>query len=221
MNLPFATCAFALFLISFVAVVVQAHEHDNITAHEHADHDHAHHHDCGNPDSTPEEMNRARQNEIEMFGISVAEMNFNDLSDVVASAAATKVNGTVLGRSMRGSGLRRKLQFQPAYTLIGLPMVYHVLKNQGSGNVAANDVQLEHVTFITNTLYNIYDKSTQTSVQWATFKTDEIIRHEDRISGDCGDIGKDTRRDIIKRVPDWEFKVCKPNLFFPMLYDSR
>ena len=92
-------------------------------------------------------------------------------------------------------------------------MVYHVLKNQGSGNVAANDVQLEHVTSITNTLYNIYDKSTQTSVQWATFKTHEIIRHEDRISGDCGDISRDTRREIVRRVPDWEFKVCKPNLF--------
>ena len=215
MNLPFATCAFALFFISFVAFVVQAHGNDNITTHEHdADHDHAHHHDCGNPDSTPEEMNRARQNEIEMFGISVAEMNFNDLTNVVASAAATKVNGTVLGQPMGGgSGLRRKLQAQGAYTLIGLPMVYHVLINQGSGNVAANDAQLEHVTSITNTLYNIYDKSTQTSVQWATFKTDKIIRHEDRISGDCGDISRDTRREIVRRVPDWEFKVCKPNLF--------
>ena len=73
-------------------------------------------------------------------------------------------------------------QLTAQYTLEQIPIVYHILANQDQGapgSPTATHAQLEFMTQKTNELFNIYDKSSQTHLQWASFKYNSRIVHTD------------------------------------------
>ena len=150
--------------------------------------------DCGNPDPTQDDDARARQNEIKTFA---------DLSNIVQNVAASK-----------GKGKRKSLRslLSAECTLVDVPLVYRVLTGQSkpgstAGPVRATAAQLEFMTNKTNELFNIYDKASQNSVQWASFVNTETLYHTDSISKDCASLSKKDYDNIIKDVSEWEFKM--------------
>ena len=144
----------------------------SVQAHGHNGHD-----GCGTHDTTPEQDEHSRSNEVKMYGKSIADMSRSEVSAIHSSTVAT---ANSKGKGKGGPfQLRRDLQSAPEYVLEKVPIVWHILTNQGSGRVDATDLQIDWAMNITNKLYNIYDKTTGQSVQWASFTKDSVIRHND------------------------------------------
>lgn len=168
-------------------------------------------HDCANPDPTPEDEVRSRRNEVAMFGKAGNEMSRSDLSAIAMGAAASRDD--VAGKPPK---LRRGLQGANGYTLVNMPVVYHVLTGQwitktdatlNAVRPSATAKQIEFMTRTTNELYKVYDKATHTSFQFASFVTDSIIEHPETRNKDCNRLNNKDYSDIINGVPDWQFKL--------------
>ena len=176
------------------------------TVHAHAEHAHGPG-DCGNPDPSQDDEARAIANEIKTFGKPGNQLSRSELSGIVQSA---KNKGkTPPPFSLRNRNLQ---EIDPSYILVDIPLVYHVLTGQykpdsSAGPVTATAAQLEFMTAKTNELYNIYDKPTQTSVQWASFNNTETIYHTDVIEADCSSLTAANYDSIIKDVDEWQFKM--------------
>jgi hypothetical protein len=96
-----------------------------------------------------------------------------------------------------------------SYTLRGLPVVYHILQNNdngGTGNPSATAAQLEFMTNMTNRLYNIYDKTSKTTVQWANFVTSKVLVHTQSLNYDCDKLSYNDFYTIVTKVSEWQFK---------------
>ncbi len=105
-----------------------------------------------------------------------------------------------------------------SYTLRGLPVVYHILQNNnngGTGNPSATAAQLEFMTNMTNRLYNIYDKTSKTTVQWANFVTSQVLVHTQSLNYDCDNLSYNDFYTIVTKVSEWQFKfhaiICESN----------
>jgi hypothetical protein len=105
-----------------------------------------------------------------------------------------------------------------AYTLRGLPIVYHILQNNnngGTGNSIATAAQLDFATNMTNRLYTIYDKTTKTSLNWATFVTSQTVVHTQSINYNCDDLSNNDFQNIVTKVSEWQIKlhtiICESN----------
>lgn len=164
-----------------------------------------HGNDCANPDPSEDDRAKARAAEIKTFGKPGEEMTRGELSDIVQSLVERGKNGNK-------PTLRRNLQLEAAYTLKDVPIVHHVLTKQGiSGSNAAppsaTAAQLDFLTTKTNELFNIYDKLSKTSIQWASF-VHEVIYHDDfPLTKDCNNLSLEDYNNIIKDSPEWEFKL--------------
>jgi Pregnancy-associated plasma protein-A len=89
--------------------------------------------------------------------------------------------------------------------------------------------QRDFATNETNRLYNIYDKQSKQSIQFASFVTSDTIVHRNfTFKGDCDDLSDAQIKSIVTRAVDWQFKmhvvVCEFALFsglasFPFDYD--
>lgn len=172
-------------------------------------------HDCGNPHPTKEDDASGVANEIAVFGKPGSDMTRAELTAMVKSAAASRAK---IGHKGNPNFLRRNLQTNPAWTLVDVPIVYHVLTQQhipkanatlDAVRPSATAAQIEFMTNMTNKLYNIYDKNSQTSVQWASFVTDQVIYHNDLIiNGDCDNaLSSSNYNSIIQDATDWQFKL--------------
>jgi Pregnancy-associated plasma protein-A len=107
------------------------------------------------------------------------------------------------------------------YQLRDIPIVYHVLPNQDNGGPGIPSLTLLQAAFATNTtnkLFTIYDRQSKESIEFATFRTSEIIEHADiSFDGDCGALSAGLIRDIVASTSDWMFQfhaiVCESNQF--------
>jgi Pregnancy-associated plasma protein-A len=120
-------------------------------------------------------------------------MTVNDFSSVVTSLLSSNVNGGSLFR------------------LVNIPLVYHILPNQdngGSSSPSMTDAQRDFATQMTNKSYNIYDKKSKKSVQFASFVTDQTITHDDFVSKtDCQSLSSSDWSSIVTKADDWQFKM--------------
>ena len=67
-----------------------------------------------------------------------------------------------------------------AYQLVDMPIVFRILPHQnngGLGNPLMTRRQRDFAINMTNQLYNVDDKHTKTSVQFATFVANQTIVH--------------------------------------------
>ena len=188
-------------LAAIISISAANYSIQSVHAHGHNGHD-----GCGTHDSTPEQDERSRLNEVEMYGKSIADMSRKEISTIHSSTVAIakgKGNDVVPPPFQ----LRRDLQTTPVgYSLVGVPIVWHILTNQGSGRVDASDLQIDYAMNITNKLYNIYDKATGQSVQWASFTKDSVIRHTNGYRGiDCSSSSIDFRS-LVESVDNWQYK---------------
>lgn len=153
-------------------------------------------------------------------------MSKEEFSELVKSAASSKDRN-------KSYQSRRNLQLNPEYTLVDLPVVTHVLTQQDNGDTSgsptATAAQITHFTKMTNQFFNIYDKVSQTSVQWATFVESETIYHDTLVMDkDCNSLNVTDYTNIVTAAADWQFKlhniVCESNRFsgkasYPWNYD--
>lgn len=189
--------------------------------------------DCGNPIPSQADKARAVANEISVFGKPGNQLTRQELSHLVQSTAAkSKGPHPPPFEGGEGRGLRSLQGTDPAYTLVDIPLVYHVLVGQSkpgsnAGPVRATADQLEFMTNKTNELYKIYDKMSKTSVQWASFVNNQTIYHPDVINADCDSLTNSNYASIIKAVDEWQFKlhviICESTLWsgvasFPSSY---
>jgi hypothetical protein len=91
-------------------------------------------------------------------------------------------------------------------------VVYHVLTKQdngdGSGSPTATSAQINFMNHMTNKLFTVYDKVSQTSVAWATFVVSDIIYHDNlTLDKDCGSLSDSDVSNIITGVNEWQFKL--------------
>jgi len=181
------------------AIIATTSSIKSIQAHDHNGHD-----GCGTHDTTPQQDARSRSNEVKMYGKTIADMTRDELSTIhSATVAVAKGKGKGLPFQLRS----RNLQSAPEYTLVGMPIVWHILTNQGSGRVDATDLQIDYAMNITNKLYNIYDKFTGQSVQWASFTKDSVLRHTDNYLGiDCNSVSSIDFQSLVESVPNWQYK---------------
>ena len=170
---------------------------------------------------------RARNNEIKTFGKSANDMSSQEFSELVMSAATHKDDHHHHLRK------RRNLQLNPEYTLVNLPVVTHILTQQDNGDASgspkATAAQITFLTKMVNQFFNIYDKVSKTSVQWASFVESETIHHDIlTIDKDCNGLNMTDYTQIIPTVDDWQFKmhhiICESNRFsgkasYPWNYD--
>jgi hypothetical protein len=145
---------------------------------------------------------------------SYSDMGRDEFSAMVQSLA--KHNKPNL--KLRGNN--RQLQLNPDYLLVDMPIVYHILVNQnnnGIGSPSATQLQLNFMTAMTNKLYEVYDKSTLTSVNWATFVEDPSspIEHTGTFNKDCGSLTDLEIQNIVSAAPEWQYKlhciICESN----------
>ena len=189
------------------------------------------HHDCGSPEPTDNDRARADANMIKTFGKTGDDMSRMDLSNIVKGVAAKiKLEGKLGAASNEGEGgddlsigiddagdlWNRNLALTPAYSLVNLPIVYHVLTGQhipkpnnptqDAVRPSATVQQLAFMTEQTNKLYKIYDKVSKSSVQWASFVHDRTIYHNNYIfNDDCGSLSD--YNSIVTKAPEWQFKL--------------
>jgi len=191
------------------------------------------HHDCGSPEPTEDDKARADANMIKTFGKIGDDMSKLDLSAVVKGVAArNKADGMIMATgedAIASNGnvgdaidideaadlWSRNLQLSPTYSLVDLPIVYHVLTGQyiPKSNSTLNAIrpsatakQLAFMTEQTNKIYNIYDKVSKQSVQWASFVHNQTIYHNNYIfANDCGNLSDYTS--IVTKTPEWQFKL--------------
>lgn len=194
--------------------------------------DHLSEKDCGNPVPSEEHILQSQQNEIHILGSRGSALSIEDLSGVVSKLAKRQkrrqeLNGAeefvydVAAAIASSSGSSEPLSSAAsavAYTLRGLPIVYHILQNNdngGMGNPTATAAQLEFTTNMTNRLYTIYDKTTKTSVEWATFVTSQTVNHTQSINYDCSKLTNTDYQNIVTKVSQWQFKlhaiICESN----------
>lgn len=229
-------------LISCLAYTKVAFAHD--------DEDSSFVHDCGLPDPNDEIIYEAMENEIEMYGKPGSEMTRGELSELVTTLALghhkhrENSDNTTTSKKHHKFDLKSRTLPQdyapPLYKLVNLPIVYHILANQGNATDRCNstaspirvtDAQLEFMTNMTNRLYNIYDKVNQTSVQWASFVwSDTIVHNEDTFNVECNKLTVSNFTAIVTKVEDWEFKIhviiCSSNSWsgiasFPSYYSAN
>ncbi len=189
-------------------------------------------HDCASPELTDSDRARADANMIKTFGKIGDDLSKLDLSAVVKGVAARKHNDgmvMVMGEDAIASKENegdvavdeadlwsRNLQlFNPTYSLVNLPIVYHVLTGQyiPKSNATLNAIrpsatakQLAFMTEQTNKLYNINDKVSKQSVQWASFVHNQTIYHNNYIfAKDCSSLSDYTS--IVTKAPEWQFKL--------------
>lgn len=106
------------------------------------------------------------------------------------------------------------------YQLTDIPIVFHVLPNQhdgGSGIPSLTPMQAEFATNTTNKLFTIYDRQSQESMEFASFRTSGIVHHDISFTGDCGALSASMINDIVSSTDDWMFQVhvivCESNQF--------
>lgn len=133
-------------------------------------------------------------NEMRFYGKPVNDMNKAELSDLVQSVGRAKRHQPKLRN--------RNLQLNPVYTLVDIPMVTHVLTQQHNGDTSgsptATAAQVTFMNDMTNRLFNIYDKASQTSVQWASFVESETLYHDTlTLNKDCNDLTSTDYNNII------------------------
>jgi hypothetical protein len=192
-------------------------------------------HDCASPELTDTDRARADYNMIKTFGKTGDDMSKMDLSAIIKGVSArAKAKGSFgIASSSEsdeksdvgiGSGeididvgdlWNRNLAINPAYSLVNMPVVYHVMTGQHipKSNAALDAVrpsatakQLAFMTEKTNELYNIYDKVSKTSVQWASFVHDQTIYHNNYIfNKDCSSLSDYTS--IVTKASEWQFKL--------------
>lgn len=104
----------------------------------------------------------------------------------------------------------------PVFRLVDVPLVYHVLPKQGVGirRPSMTNAQRDFATAITNKHYNIYDKQSKKSVQFASFVTNQTIVHADFVSkSDCSSLSYSDLAAIVMQAVNWQFKfhaiVCE------------
>ena len=105
----------------------------------------------------------------------------------------------------------------PAYSLVGLPIVYHVLTQQHTPKSnsmldavrpLATPVQIAFTTDKTNIFFNIYSRESKTSVQWASFTHSQTIYHGDLfLNKDCDSLTDAECANIIQDVSEWQYKL--------------
>lgn len=171
--------------------------------------------DCNTPNPSDDDQARAVAAEIKTFGKPVNSMSRGDLSNIVRGAIDSKKPANLFGR--------RNLQINPEYTLVDIPIVFHVLTAQGiagstAGPPSATAAQLDWVVEQANKLYTIYDKPSKTSVEWASFTRESIYHDNLSISGDCSSSLSSSDFDaIIKAAVDWQYKmhviICESTSF--------
>ena len=188
-------------------------------------------HDCGSPEPTDNDRARADANMIKTFGKTGDDMSRMDLSSIVKGVAARAKVYEMLGAASSeneggddlsigiddaGDLWNRNLALAPAYSLVNLPIVYHVLTGQhipkpknstlDAIRPSATEKQLAFMTEKTNELYNIYDKVSKSSVQLASFVHDRTIYHNSYIfNGDCDTLSN--FGSIVNQAPEWQFKL--------------
>ena len=192
------------------------------------------HNDCASPEPTAEDEARADYNMIKTFGKTGDDMSKMDLSAIIkglsARAKAKGSFGIASSESDEKSDVgigsdeididvgdlwNRNLAINPAYSLVNMPVVYHVMTGQhipksnatlDAVRPSATAKQLAFMTEKTNELYNIYDKVSKTSVQWASFVHDQTIYHNNYIfNKDCSSLSDYTS--IVTKASEWQFKL--------------
>ena len=170
-------------------------------------------HDCAAPGRTEEDIFMGTLNEVEFFGVAGSELSSVEHSEIMSVLAleATAGSNPSVTRTPTLFGNGRKLQVNPLYRLVDMPIVYHILVNQHNGAIGspkATEEQLAFMTQMTNKLYNIYDKASQTAVQWASFRQDgPAIIHPQNLVYDCTDLTYADYASIVTRATDWQFKL--------------
>lgn len=141
---------------------------------------------------------------------------FRHLSRVDLSSVLQSIRGKFKTNSSSTSSSSISM-----FKLVGMPIVFHVLPHQNNGGLAPpslTSLQRNFATNRTNRLYNIYDKSTKSSVQFATFVTNQTIVHENVTSSlDCGSLSDSFVSALVKKAIEWKFKfhviVCQSTDF--------
>jgi Pregnancy-associated plasma protein-A len=108
-----------------------------------------------------------------------------------------------------------------SFQLVNIPLVFHILANQENGNVGQPKMtvaQQEYAMRQLNAGYNIYDRNTQTSIQFTTFIWNATLVHNNTISTDCALIPDAILQSmIISSGVEWQYKfhavLCESNFF--------
>ena len=186
----------------------------------HGGHDHHHYrdlespgrHDCAMPDPTEADKARAEANMIETFGKKGNDMSRQELTAIFQDVTKGKMR-------KRHDEDVRSLQGEqtPAYSLEGLPIVYHVLTQQhipksdstlNAVRPSATAGQIAFITTKTNDFFNIYSRESKTNVQWASFAHSQTIYHGDLvIDKDCNSLTDAEYANIIQDVSEWQYKL--------------
>ena len=119
-----------------------------------------------------------------------------------------------------------------SYQLVNVPIVYHVLRNQnngGTGSPSMTDDQRDFATQIVNQLYQIYNKNTLETTQFAQFVTEGTLYHDNiDITGDCRSMEEADMAFVVQTVQEWQFKfhviICESSEMsgiasFPEMYE--
>jgi hypothetical protein len=139
-------------------------------------------------------------------------MSLNDLSSIVHA---------MLGKNRKNTAIKVNDLSMIAYQLVDMPIVFHILPHQnngGLGNPSLTDRQRDFAINMTNNQYKVYDKQTQTSVQFATFVANQTIVHEYvKPMADCGDLSDALIQGLVTKAAEWEYKfhvfVCESTQF--------
>ena len=185
--------------------------------HDNHDHYHDHHrdlegpgrHNCAMPDPTEADKARAAANMIETFGKIGNDMSKQELTAIFQDVINGKRHGEFFC-SHQG-------EQTPAYSLVGLPIVYHVLTQQhipksnsmlDAVRPLATPVQIAFTTDKTNNFFNIYSRESKTSVQWASFTHSQTFYHGDLfLNKDCNSLTDAEYANIIQDVSEWQYKL--------------
>lgn len=186
-------------------------------------------HDCGTEEPTETDLAQSQVDEIEFFGKPASKITAKERSVLINSLALpdeARLNKRGDGATVDGQVKTNKLIDQADYRLRRMPVVFHVLSKQDSGDKTgaphATNKQLNYMIEQTNKLFRIFDKQTKTSVQWATFSFHSVINHSTlQIENlDCADLdrnGYDYYDKIVGLVDEYETKfhviVCETSKF--------
>ena len=162
------------------------------------------------PDPTEADKAQADANMINTFGKIGNNMSKQKLAAMFHDVVNKGKRHDKDGRSLQG-------EQTPAYTLVGLPIVYHVLTQQhirktdptlNAVRPSATAAQIAFTTQKTNALFNIYSRESRTSVQWASFVNSQTIYHDDLILlKDCNSLTDTEYANIIQDVSEWQYKL--------------
>jgi hypothetical protein len=198
--------AAALLSLLFGSAAHGGHDHDRYHDH-HRDLEGPGRHDCAMPDPTEADKARADANMIETFGMIGNDMSSQELSAIFEDVIKEKGHDEDV----------HSLQQSPAYSLVNIPLVYHVLTQQhilksdatlDAVRPSATAAQLAFMTKKTNDLYSIFNRASKTSVQWASFVHNQTIYHYDLIlNKDCDSLTNAEYASIINDVSEWQYML--------------